>query len=322
METSVNPSSKPEVTPKKISNRRAKTKLTPIQHKNSDSSNHTEVHTKTGDLNEIDSPTDNINMISSSNTHESNNISMSTTTNMNDSTPSTVEHNKNNDPRLIDTIHSDIVTDKDNTQICASTVNDRKLFMDCVDGDLDKYKHCVKIESSSLRDVWIGVTARYSSIKFYICVKNSDNSMNTFFMDSIGRQQFESALVSFVQTTDPNLLLQSDGLGQSSLEYSKVDGNLVINEVLCPTKMIIFDNAMIYSYWGKKWTLERFIEYLQKKRDMIHYCQHIFATFANYEKTNVTKNDFIDKFENSKPPNYIFTSTEMWNFFNKKFLGN
>jgi len=141
-------------------------------------------------------------------------------------------------------------------------------------------------------------------------------------MDSIGRQQFESALVSFVQTTDPNLLLQSDGLGQSSLEYSKVDGNLVINEVLCPTKMIIFDNAMIYSYWGKKWTLERFIEYLQKKRDMIHYCQHIFATFANYEKTNVTKNDFIDKFENSKPPNYIFTSTEMWNFFNKKFLGN
>ena len=168
METSVNPSSKPEVTPKKISNRRAKTKLTPIQHKNSDSSNHTEVHTKTGDLNEIDSPTDNINMISSSNTHESNNISMSTTANMNNSTPSTVEHNKNNDPRLIDTIHSDIVTDKDNTQICASTVNDRKLFMDCVDGDLDKYKHCVKIESSSLRDVWIGVTARYLSIKFYI----------------------------------------------------------------------------------------------------------------------------------------------------------
>ena len=186
METSTNPSSKPEVTSKKISNRRAKTKLTPIRHKNSDSSNHEEVHTKTGDLNEIDSPTDNnINKISSSNTHDSSNISMTTTANMNNSTPTTVEHN--NDSSLIDTIRSDIVIDKDNTQICASTVNDRKLFMDCVDGDLDKYKHCVKIESSSLRDVWIGVTARYSSIKFYICVKNSDNSMNTFFMDSNAR---------------------------------------------------------------------------------------------------------------------------------------
>ena len=49
---------------------------------------------------------------------------------------------------------------------------------------------------------------------------------------------------------------------------------------------------------------------------------HLVTTFANYDKTNVTKNDFMDKFENSNPPNYVFTSTEMWNFFNKKFLGN
>ena len=64
METSSNPSSKAEVTSKKISNRRAKTKLTPILHENSDSSNHAGVNTKTGDLNEIDSPTVNINKIS------------------------------------------------------------------------------------------------------------------------------------------------------------------------------------------------------------------------------------------------------------------
>ena len=313
METSSNPSSKPEVTSKKISNRRVKTKHTPILRENSDSSNHAGVNTKTGDPNEIDSPIVDDNKISSSNKSDSSNINMISTTNMNNSVSTKDDHKENNNPRQIN---------KDDTQICASTVNDRKLFMDCANGDLDKYKHCVKIESSSQRDVWIGVTARNSAIKFYICVKNIDDSMNTFFMDNNGRQQFESALVSFIQTGDPNLLPQSQELMQTSLEYGKTDGNLVIKELLNPTKMIIFDNAMIYSYWNKKWVLERFIEYLLKKRDMIHYCQHIFTTFANYDKTNVTKNDFMDKFENSNPPNYVFTSTEMWNFFNKKFLGN
>ena len=210
----------------------------------------------------------------------------------------------------------------EHSQISAIAVNDRKLFLDCANGDLDKYKHCVKIESNSQRDVWIGVTSRHSSIKFYICVKNSSDSLNTFFMDSSGKQQFESALVSFIQRGNPNLSPQSDKLVHTSLDYSKVDGNLVIKEILNPTKMIIFDNAMIYSYWDKKWMVERFIEYLLKKRDMMHYCQHIFTTFANNDKMNVTKNDFVDKFENSKPPNYIFTSSEMWDFFNKKFSGN
>ena len=45
METSSNPSMKPEVTSKKISNRRAKTKHTPILQENSDSSNHAGVNT-------------------------------------------------------------------------------------------------------------------------------------------------------------------------------------------------------------------------------------------------------------------------------------
>ena len=268
METSSIPSLKPEVaSKKKSSNRRIKTKHTPIPNENSNSSNHEGVNINTGDHNEIDSPNVDVNKISSSKTHDSSNISVTSTANMNNSVSTTVEHKENNDPRLINTIRSCIDGDnKEDSQICASTVNDRKLFMDCVNGDLDKYKHCVKIESNSQRDVWIGVTARYSSIKFYICVKNSDDSLNTFFMDSNGRQQFESALVSFIQTDDPNLLPQSDLLAQTSLEYSKVDGNLVINEVLNPTKMIIFDNAMIYSYWDKKWVLERFIEYLLKKK--------------------------------------------------------
>ena len=313
METTSNPSLKPEMVSKKISNRRVKTKHTPVQRENSDSSNHVGVNAKPRDHNEIDSPTINVDKISSSKTHDSSNIIVSSTPNVNDSVSTAVEDNENNVPSAIN---------MDDFQICLSTVKDRKLFIDCTKGNIDKYKHCVMIESDSLRDVWVGVTARYSSIKFYICVKNSDGSLNTFFMDSEGKQQFESALESIIQTGDPNLLIQSKGLVRTSLQYSKVDGNLVINEPLNPTKMIIFDDAMIYSYWDKKWALERFIEYLLKKRDLIHYCEHIFSTFANYDKMNVTKNDFIDKFENSKPPNYVFTSTEMWNFFNKKISGN
>jgi len=325
METSSNPSLKPEVSSKKISNRRVKTKHTPILHENSDSSNHVGVNAKPRDHNEIDSPTINVDKISSSKTHDSNNVIVSSTPNVNNSVSNTVEDKENNDPNT---------NNVEDSQICAFSVNDRKLFMDCAKGDLNKYKHCVKIESKSknLRDVWVGVTGRNSSIKFYICVKNSDDSLNTFFMDSNGKQQFESALESIVQTGDPNLLIQSKGLVCTSypnlliqskgvvctsLRYSNVDGNLVINDPLNHSKMVIFDDAMIYSYWDKKWVLERFIEYLLKKRDMMHYCEYIFTTLANYDEPNVTKNDFIDKFENSKPPNYIFTSTEMWNFYNK-----
>ena len=301
METSL----KPETVLKKTSNRRVKTKRMPILHENSESSNHAGVTILNSKHNELDSPTVNVNKISPLKKLDSSGI-VSSTPNMNNSV-------ENIDPCGII---------MDGSQIYAAAVNDRKLFMDSANGDLDKYKHCVKIESNSQRDVWVGATARYSTIKFYICVRNIDDSMNTFFMNSNDKQKFESALMSFAQTGDPNLLSQSDELVHTSLEYSNVDGDLVMNEVLNPTKKIIFDNAMIYSYTEKKWVLERFIEYLLKKRDMIHYCQHIFTIFANYDKTNVTKNDFIDKFENSKPPNYIFTSTEMWNFFNKKFLGN
>ena len=313
METSSNPSLKPEVDSKKISNRRVKTKRPPIVHENSDSSNHVRVNTKPRDLNEIDSPTIDDNKISLSKMRDSANINVSSTPKVNNSVSVSDEDKGNSDPSA---------SNMEDSQICVTAVNDRKLFMDCARGDLDKYKQCIKIESDSLSDVWIGVTARYSSIKFYICVKNSDDSLNTFFMDSNGKQQFESALESITQSGDPNLLIQSKGLAPTSLQYINVDGNLVINDPLNPTKMVIFDDAMIYSYWNKKWVLERFIEYLVKKKAMIHYCEHIFTTLANYDKPNVAKIDFIDKFENSKPPNYIFTATEMWSFFNKKISGN
>ena len=66
--------------------------------------------------------------------------------------------------------------------IAARCVNDKKLFMSCVNGDIDKYKSNVKLESSKQQTVWVGVTAR-PSIYYYICAKNSDGSMSTFFID-------------------------------------------------------------------------------------------------------------------------------------------
>ena len=314
METSTNSSSKPEVTPKKSSNRRVKKKLSSI-HENDDDSNHVSVDAKTGNLKKIDSPTHN-STISSTNKNDSGDISMNTSTKLDNSSDTTSEHDENIDPRLIKTIQSPIVEDMkkildDNQQICVSTVNDRKLFFDCVGGDLDKYKYCVKIESSSLRDVWIGVSNKHSTINFYICTKNSDGSMTSFFMDDNAKHQFESSLVSYIQSNDPNILWKSEGMGQTSFEYTKVNGNLVINQVSYLTKMITFDNDMIYSYWNKKWELERFIVYLQKKRAMLQYCEHIFDNFANYQKTNVTKDDFIYRFDHSNAPNSIFTSLEM-----------
>ena len=154
METSSNPSLKPETVSKKTSNRRVKTKRTPILHANSESSNHAGVTILNSKRNELDSPTVNVNKISSLKKLDSSDI-VSSTPNMNNSV-------ENIDP---------CGNSMDDSQICAKHVNDRKLFMDSANGDLDKYKHCVKIESNSQRDVWIGVTARYSSIKFYICVK-------------------------------------------------------------------------------------------------------------------------------------------------------
>ena len=56
METTSNPSLKPEMVSKKISNRRVKTKHTPVLRENSDSSNHVGVNAKPRDHNEIDSP--------------------------------------------------------------------------------------------------------------------------------------------------------------------------------------------------------------------------------------------------------------------------
>ena len=69
-----------------------------------------------------------------------------------------------------------------NQHISAKCVKDRKLFGECVGGDIEKYKFSVKIKSSNQLNVWVGVAAR-ASLYYYICTKNSDGSMTTFFIE-------------------------------------------------------------------------------------------------------------------------------------------
>ena len=152
-------------------------------------------------------------------------------------------------------------------------MKDRKLFIECVGGDIDKYKCSVKLESSNQVDVWVGVGAK-PSLYYYICAKNRDGSMTTFFIDQREKKQFDSALKYhiFSDVKFNREGIDFEELPRASLQYTRVDENLVINQVRNPTKTIAFDRTMIYNYWGKCWMLERFVEYLRKRVGMIQYC--------------------------------------------------
>ena len=108
---------------------------------------------------------------------------------------------------------------------------------------------------------------------------------------------------------------------RSSLEYAKVDNNLVIKLVKHPKITITFDSTMACTYWGKRWLLERFVEYLQKRNSMFVYSEYIMDTLLRNGNESVSKNDYISMFETSSPPNSVFTSSEMWHYFLKRNLG-
>ena len=191
--------------------------------------------------------------------------------------------------------------------------------MSCVNGDIDKYKSNVKLESSKQQTVWVGVTAR-PSIYYYICTKNSDGSMSSFFIDQKDKNQFDSAIKSYIYSEDYQNL-RTEERTTFSIEYVKVDENLVIRQDSDPKNSITLDKTMVYAYWGKHWLLERFKLYLQKRIAMLQYSEYILDILAKYDKDTVTKDDFVKMFETSSPPNRIFTSQEMWHYFLKRKLG-
>merc|ERR1712082_289202 len=102
---------------------------------------------------------------------------------------------------------------------------------------------------------------------------------------------------------------------QSSLEYAKVDENLIIKQVSNLKNSITLDKTIVSAYWGKQWLLERFVEYLKKRNGMLQYSEYILDIFAKSDKGIVTKEDFVKIFETSSPPNRIFTSQEMWHYY-------
>ena len=109
--------------------------------------------------------------------------------------------------------------EKGEQQISSDSVNERKLFFECSDGNLEKYKFCVKIETSNLHHVLIGVTSSCFQYSFYIIAKNSDDSITTFFIDQNTKYQFESALASFIETGVPNKLEIYEVLHKPTMQW-------------------------------------------------------------------------------------------------------
>ena len=306
--------SKPEATPKKTSNKRLKRKLSEIE-----AETHTRVNSVSDDGYKGDSE--------SSNTLEN----VSTDVNIDETDTEPFDTNENYESGDDTSIQPLIIDEKKNGKekqdvihhISGDCVKDRKLFVNCTGGDIEKYKLSVKLESSNQPNVWVGVGAK-PSLYYYICTKNSDGSMTTFFINQHEKKQFDSALkyhiFSDIKYNDvPHLDFEE--LPRTSIEYAKVDDGLVINQIQNPTKTITFDKTMIYSYWRNCWMLERFVEYLRKRVGMIRYCWHIFDSLDNIGKGGVAKDDFTTRFESSNPPNFIFTSQEMWCYLLKKHLG-
>ena len=97
----------------------------------------------------------------------------------------------------------------------------------------------------------------------YICTKNSDGSLRTFFIDHNEKTQFDSTIKSFIYSNDLNF--RPGVLVRSSLEYAKVDNNLVIKLVKHPKITITFDSTMVCTYWSKHWLLERFLNICRRE---------------------------------------------------------
>ena len=90
-----------------------------------------------------------------------------------------------------DSLSLEIVADskkdhEENSDILNSVnIDDRKLLYDCVNGDLDKYKYCISLESENLPTVWVGIRSICQPIKHYICMKNEDGSLSTIFLNQL-----------------------------------------------------------------------------------------------------------------------------------------
>ena len=300
-------SSKSETTTTKMtSNKRGKRKLSDLDNTSNQGSDTSDVGYDAG----------------SETSSNSEDVSMHST--IDEKNPQSIEAIENNVVEGDESSQTLIINEKndskqtENNYISAKCVNDRRLFMSCVNGDINRYKFNIKLESLNLQTVWIGVFGT-QSLKYYISTKNSDGSMNSFFISQNEKLQFDSFIKSFMYSNDVNI--RSGMSPQSSLEYNKDGDNLVVSQTSNPKTKITFDGPMLCKYRSQHWMMERFVDYLQKRASMLIYSEYIMNTLVKKEEDHISLNDFMSLFETLSPPNRIFTANEMWGYFLKKNLG-
>ena len=223
------------------------------------------------------------------------------------------------DSPTTDNIKLDIDNEDDEEKLDIDCVNERRLFYDCTNGDLEKYKFCVGLDSENeTASVWIGVTSKTSPFRYYICAKNENGHLSTVFLDQIMFSQLQTAFVSFLQYGNPNHLWTADGITSTHpLEFSTTNNCLQVKHILNPMNPIIFTMQHIHRFHEKKWEIQRFVRFIIKKIQLVSYGESILSHFVE-ESRNVLKDDFIREFVN--PPNTMLTAHHIWEVLKKKYM--
>ena len=227
----------------------------------------------------------------------------------------------------VESIHEDVETEsdsEDNTSLNPSVIKERRLFFECTNGDLEKYKYSIRLESFTT--AWIGITARFEPFKYYLTVKNNSTSVSTIFIDQKTKNQLDTAVLSFVRTGNLPHTWKKDGMAQSNLEYLVENEHLIIKQHLNssrtdlkPLKSFIFDKDMATQYVDAMWQIDRFAKYIISRNDLVSYGESILVDTANRELT-ITKDLFTHVFYGTTPPNGVLTAGEIWNILKSKYM--
>ena len=198
-------------------------------------------------------------------------------------------------------------------------VNDRRLFYETCEGDITKYKYCVSLDSKIGPTVWYGLTAKQSPFQHYVVMKDEKNGqLTTIFLNHIMHNQLQTAFASFIQHGNATHLWTMDGITSiSPLQISTMDDYLQVNVIRNPSKFILFSEKAILQWYDKKWEIERFGNYINKKTELVNYGESILTQFVN-KSQNIAKEEFLELFTN--PPNWVMTPNEIWTILTLKYM--
>ena len=211
-----------------------------------------------------------------------------------------------------------------------SVVVDRNLFHECSNGDLEKLKYSVRLDSySNLPTLWVGVTGKCSPFKAYICQKNEDNVMSSFYTDIETFNRVHANLIGFGEKGKDYQPFEVDNKSPRtttlSISNHEQQGPLLVLNHNAPigknVKEVKFDLQMVKQYIAQCWSLRRFISYLKKREDILKFGESIILqtdTIDNNEEFG--REWFIEAFDASTPPNRVLTSSDVWTLLKKKYM--